>query len=113
MAFLRSVSEYSVLARRYVVLLEKYQRDPEETEHTTSSDTVVSSPIESLTPFHQQIESNLPLVVMEQSGMPSGLDDDMDFTNMHFPYPNDFLFGTGLPQEFLNTDWSLFDSGLN
>ncbi|KAK5045602.1 hypothetical protein LTR84_008971 [Exophiala bonariae] len=116
MAFLRSVSEYSVLARRYVTLLEKYQRAPGETVCTqpsnqVSSDVSISSPNDSPTPFQQQSVTILPHVVMPQVGMASRLEAELTFPNIHFPNSNEFLFGTGLPQEFLSTDWSLFDTG--
>lgn len=118
MAFLRSVSEYSVPARRYVILCEKYQRTSQGTAHTSASEAVslgltIASMYHALTPLQDPNQPNFPPVAMEQAGIPYNLEADLDFTNIHIPDPNGFLFGMGLPQEFLRTDWSLLDSRPN
>ncbi|KIW90318.1 uncharacterized protein Z519_08962 [Cladophialophora bantiana CBS 173.52] len=110
MAFLRSVSEHGSLARRYVMLLERYYRSAGENEDMRSSDTV-----ESETPNGMATDAVYPQVHREpdapHAALPAleHLGSDHMLANMNFPDPNGFLFGLGLPEEFLTTDWPFFE----
>lgn len=119
MSFLRSVSEHSVLAERYVSLLERYQSAFDEnptmptagriSSETTSGPNTGSEerghmpepPADSLHPGF------LPDACLDNFGVTNGIE------NIQFPDPNHFLFGMGLPQEFLSTDWSFLEPRIN
>jgi hypothetical protein len=91
MEFLRSASHQSGIAHRYMLLLGRH--------------------LGQLSDGKDVLESNLPTQVdsldlgrhpaREQTGFESG--------SMSFPDLNDFLFGMGIPQNFLVTDWLSYD----
>jgi hypothetical protein len=105
MEFLRSASHQSGIAHRYMLLLGRHLG---QLNDNLNSDSAVRRP--GCDGKHVQ-ESNHPTQVdsldldrrpaREQTGFESG--------SMSFPDLNDFLFGTGIPQDFLVTDWLSYD----
>ena len=111
MTFLRSVSKYSILARRYLLLLEKYYGDANDDATVIPSDHLDPSG-DALVglPDLDQAESErraLPTIVHQSVSVDNFGSDDV--ANIHFPNPNEFLYGMGLPQEFLTMDWPFLE----
>ncbi|KAL6412417.1 transcriptional activator protein acu-15 [Ilyonectria robusta] len=94
MEFLRSASKQSSIAHRYVLLLGRHC-DQLNSNHNSNSTVGSSGP-----GGKDVLQPDLPAQVNLENGQ-AGYEP----TNMSFPDPNDFLFGMGVPQDFLTTDW--------
>ncbi|KAI8415866.1 hypothetical protein FOFC_05493 [Fusarium oxysporum] len=125
MKFLRSAGRNSGLASRYVAMLSKANTVPPLQSDRASNSLVTGN-------TQEQPEGNGGFAINEEvilvdttSGMGSnetqqqqescceqgkdGLETavaDFDFARLDFNNPLDLLFGTGLPQDFLLTDWT-------
>lgn len=112
MSFLRSVRQQSTLAGRYVALLERVWSHPtanadptplHETGGVAPSDGLVAG----ATLFGE--EHNGSYTTWEHVPESYGLQKGDNLVISMFPDPNDFLFGMGLPQEVLTTNWPSAD----
>lgn len=101
MEFLRSASHQSGIAHRYMLLLGRHLG---QLNDSLNSDGALRRPCcngKDVPESHLQTQVDSLDVSRhhgrEHNGFESG--------SMSFPDPNDFLVGTGIPQDFLITDW--------
>lgn len=108
MGFFRLVSQHSSLAERYLLLLEKFRAqgslqpswDQSPAQHGVPRADNVYTPGNDLGG-----EAGEPSEAARQA--------NFDPARVSFPDPNEFLFGMGLPQDFLTTDWAAYSINLS
>lgn len=108
MGFFRLAGQHSSLAQRYLLLLEKFRArgslqpswDQGATQYGIPGAESVYTPGEDL---------------CGEVGGPNGATRRANFdpARVSFPDPNEFLFGMGLPQDFLTTDWAAYSINLS
>lgn len=123
MEFLRSASRNSILASRYISMLSKPNKtpraqSPNRSDHILQSQeqgqrselnngsigTAVGNEEIPATDTSVVAQNGVQPQLSEQDGL-DGVYDDLDFAHLDSMYLYDLLFGTGLPQEVLSTDW--------
>lgn len=127
MEFLRSASRNSILASRYIAMLSKPNKTPPPRTHDApdhlpaslhqaqtaepdNGDTSNAAHDGTLTP-----SAGVPEEGTAQQSSPGlrgldGLDGGFDFAHLDPMYSYNLLFGTGLPQEVLSTDWPTYEA---
>lgn len=101
MEFLRSASHQSDIAQRYILLLGQHLG---QLNDRLNSDSTLRRPG---CDGENVPESNLPTQVdsLDLGRLPGREQTGFESGSMNFPDLNDFLFGIGIPQDFLLTDW--------
>jgi len=94
--FLSMASRSSKLAARYKAMLDQILRA------TSNHAQDVTQPSQSIP------GPELPIISQDPTRTSRNLSEMEDFSLMDYLDPQDLLFGTGLPQDFLSTDWPVF-----
>lgn len=108
MGFFRLAGQHSSLAQRYLLLLEKFRA------RGNLQPSRDSGPAQYGTPNAENVYTPGNYFFGE-AGEPSEATRQAAFdpTRVSFPDPNDFLFGMGLPQDLLTTDWAAYSINLS
>lgn len=106
MEFLRSASQQSSIAHRYVLLLGRH-RDQLDDNHNSNNNTVRRLGAHS----RDVPEPDLPAQgdLLHSGIHPGNGLTGFDPASINLLNPNDFLFGMGIPQDFLEKDWLTYD----
>ena len=106
MAFLRAASSKSNLAARYVDLLQRIRKRPNDqySTHTAPRDNIIT--------IQDGIgaDPSLPALPEGDLWLDRGQNELESGLNLDFLDFDDLLYGTGLPRDLLGQDWSGFET---
>ncbi len=118
--FLRSASSHSFLASRYLTLLPRHDLHPLQGNGIRAGDAQQNKPDGLGSNSHvpdldegalgYQAPPQLDPGLAVPDPMVPGVGENYDFGQFDPSYSWDMLFGTGLQQELLLTDWSAYDA---